>query len=291
MQASSDPQGPYAESPLVVAFVADMFFGSKLQNSADHLGYRLRWIENTAVYDPSLAEQAWERPGEQLHGLDGWLFEHLTDLQPVLLLFDLTNEAIPWERWIPQLKSSPATRRIPIVAFGPHVDAARLREARRLGADAVYTRSQLAAQMPALLQENARIPDRMELRASCQQPLAPLARSGIERFNAGEFYKAHDDLEEAWRQDDSPARDLYRGILQVGIAYFQIERGNYRGAAKMLLRVRQWLEPLPPLCRGVNIDRLRDDVTAVHSALIALGPAAIAEFDRTLFQPVELVEP
>ena len=52
-------------------------------------------------------------------------------------------------------------------------------------------------------------------------------------------------LKEAWRQDTGAARDFYRGILQVGIAYYQIERGNYRGAVKMLLRVRQWLDPLP----------------------------------------------
>ena len=67
---------------------------------------------------------------------------------------------------------------------------------------------------------------------------------GITLFNQGKFYQCHDALEEAWKQDRSLGRDLYRAILQIGIAYYQIKRGNYRGGLKMLLRVRQWLDPL-----------------------------------------------
>ena len=82
--------------------------------------------------------------------------------------------------------------------------------------------------------------------------------------------------------DSGPGRDLYRGILQVGIAYYQIEQGNYRGAVKMLLRVRQWLDPLPSVCRGVDVAGLRADVDRVYQALTTLGPEGIASFDRAL---------
>jgi hypothetical protein len=88
--------------------------------------------------------------------------------------------------------------------------------------------------------------------------------------------------------DQGPGRDLYRGILQVAIAYYQIERGNYRGATKMLLRVRQWLDPLPDVCRGVNIAQLREDAERVYTALTELGPDHINNLDRTLFRPVEV---
>jgi hypothetical protein len=69
-----------------------------------------------------------------------------------------------------------------------------------------------------------------------------------------------------------PVRDLYRAILQIGISYFQIERGNYRGAVKMLLRVRQWLAPLPAVCQGVDVSRLREDVERVYATLADTGP-------------------
>jgi predicted metal-dependent hydrolase len=165
-----------------------------------------------------------------------------------------------------------------------------MEEASEAGADAVLARSRFTADMPALLERYARIPDRDAIVAACSEPLVPLAVTGIEKFNEGQFYACHDDLEEAWRQDSGAARDLYRGILQVAIAYYQIERGNYRGAAKMLLRVRQWLDPLPDICRGVDVAQLRQDATAVHDALVQLGPERITEFDQGLFGQIVLHE-
>lgn len=161
--------------------------------------------------------------------------------------------------------------------------------AKSAGADVVLARSRFTADMPALIQRYARIPDRGALHDACAEPLSDLARTGIERFNSGAYYQAHDALEEAWVVDGGAGRDLYRGILQVGIAYYQIEKGNYRGAAKMLLRVRQWLDPLPDVCRGVNVSALRDDIDRVYASLVALGPARMDEFDRRLFAPIQLV--
>lgn len=70
------------------------------------------------------------------------------------------------------------------------------------------------------------------------------------------------------------------------MAYLQIERGNYHGAVKMFLRVRQWIDPLPDQCRGVDVARLRDDAAVVYEQLVALGPERIAQFDFNLLKPV-----
>jgi hypothetical protein len=267
--------------PLIIAFVADLMFTTRISLAAEHLGYRVEWIE-TAAQLGARAPGAPEPPGEALHGREGRLFEAVVRRQPALLLFDLNNDAIPWREWIAALKSAAATRRIPVLCFGPHEDVATMNAAKSAGADAVLARSRFTADMPGLFQRYARLPDRPALDAACAEPLSDLAREGIERFNRGEFYAAHDALEEAWMRDSGPGRDLYRGILQVGIAYYQIEQGNYRGAVKMLLRVRQWLDPLPAICRGVDVAGLRADVERVYAALTALGPERVATFDRAL---------
>ena len=275
------------QMPLIVAFVSDLMFTTRIQNVVNHLGWRVEWLETAvSVGLPHSPEQP-ERPGESLHGTEGRLFEQITAWQPVLLLFDLNNAQIPWRRWIPILKSSPATRRLPILAFGPHEDKETMLTAKKVGANFVIGRSRFTAAMPDLLQKYARLPDREALAKSCAEPLAALAKEGIMLFNQGEYYKCHDALEEAWRQDQSPARELYRGILQAGIAYFQIERGNYRGAVKMLLRLRQWLDPLPPVCRGVNVARLRENAALVQTMVTELGPARLGEFDTAVIQPIE----
>ena len=274
-------------TPLIVAFVVDLMFTMRIQAVVEHLGWRVKWLETAVAVGPVHSADRTERPGESLHGTEGKLFEQITSWQPVLLLFDLNNEQIPWRRWIPILKSSPATRRLPILAFGPHADKETMQSAKKLGANFVVGRSRFTSAMPDLLQKYARLPDHDLLAASCAEPLADLAREGLVLFNQGEYYKCHDALEEAWMADTSPARELYRGILQVGIAYYQIQRGNYRGAMKMLLRVRQWLDPLPAVCRGVNIAKLREDAAQIQATLTELGPERIGEFDTAVFQPVE----
>jgi hypothetical protein len=85
-------------------------------------------------------------------------------------------------------------------------------------------------------------------------------------------------------------RDLYRAILQVGVAYYQITRGNPRGALKMLLRSVQWIAILPDVCQGVDVKRLRDDSYGVRAALESMDPDDIAAFDPRLLKPVQMVD-
>jgi hypothetical protein len=59
------------------------------------------------------------------------------------------------------------------------------------------------------------------------------------------------------------------------------------GALKMFARSRRWLAPFPSECQGIQLDRLRQDMDRVEAALLRLGPERVAEFDRSLFKPVE----
>jgi predicted metal-dependent hydrolase len=117
-------------------------------------------------------------------------------------------------------------------------------------------------------------------------PLHPKAREGIELFNQGEYYEAHEPLEEAWMKTDSPERDLYQGILQIGLAYYQITRGNYRGALKMFHRGFRNLSPLGESLMGIDLTQLQADAQLVEMTLRQLGPTKIDQLDRMLIQPV-----
>ena len=273
--------------PLIIGFVADFMFTTRIENAAKVAGFRVHWLERANDVGQVNTTFPPETPGESLHGRLGHLFTQLANWQPALLLFDLNNKAIPWQKWIAALKSSPATRRMPIMCFGPHEDVISMTHAKKAGADVVLARSRFTADMPTLFQKYAHIPDQGQLQETCQEPLSALAIKGLELFNQGHYFDCHEELETAWKEDKSPGRDLYRGILQIGIAYLQIERDNYRGAIKMLLRVRQWLDPLPDLCRGINIAQLRADVQNVHSTLLQLGPERLNEFDLSTFNKIE----
>ncbi len=272
--------------PTVLIFVADIMSAQRIESAAKRSGYQTLLIENEAELLVPAEDPGSDRAAEPLGGTAGALLEQVTLWQPALIIFDLGNTAVPWQRWLPLLKSVPATRRIPVICFGAHVQGDALKLAHSYGADAVRARSSFFNDLPDIIEQYARTPDYDAIEQACIQPLSALALRGLEEFNRGEYFEAHESLEEAWNAESSPGRELYRGILQVAVAYLQIERENFPGAMKIFLRSRQWLIPLPDVCRGVDVAALRRDASRVEQRLKELGPQRIAEFERSLFQPI-----
>ena len=130
-----------------------------------------------------------------------------------------------------------------------------------------------------------------EVRGACQGSLPLLVIRGLELFNAGEFFEAHEALETAWRDEPGAVRELYRGILQIAVAYYHIQRGNYRGASKMFARSRTWLAPFPGQCCGIDLAGLRCDADRVEEMLNRLGPDRLSHFDSGLFRPIAYQNP
>jgi predicted metal-dependent hydrolase len=123
-------------------------------------------------------------------------------------------------------------------------------------------------------------------RSDCQGTIHPEAIKGMELFNAGEYWLAHEHLEEAWKAEPGASRELYRAILQTAVVYLHITRDNYRGAVKVYKRVQKWITPWPEVCRGIQIGHLRRELDAVIAEVQRLGPERLAEFDRSLLKPV-----
>ena len=276
------------ENPLIIGYIANSVFTSRIETVAQQLGYGVEWVESAEKLGKT---EKRDLPGEPISGGQTTnLTTSLSTKQPDLLIFDLDNKAIPAPRWIAIIKSSPATRRIPILAYGIRVNPAIIEAAQKAGVNEVVSQEQFSNKLTDLINKNARRIDYNAILTACEQPLSEFAAQGIDHFNRGEYYEAHHGLEDAWRADGGAARDLYRGILQVAVAYLQIERGNYRGAIKMFLRVRQWLEPLPDICRGVNIAQLRADSEAAQAHLTELGADRIQTFDKRYFKPVQHIK-
>lgn len=276
-------------SPLILAFIADLNSGLKVESAAQRLGFHTRFIESAQQLTPQSLSAGSRQLAEHLQGPGAVLIDRVSQWKPALMIFDLGNAGLPWREWIALLTSAPATRRIPVICFGSHVDVEAIKAAQAAGAQAVLARSRFFSALPEVIGQYARIVDREEIRKSCAGSPSAEALRGLEQFNRGEYFEAHESLEHAWMQDGSAGREVYRAVLQIAVAYYQIQRQNFNGAAKMFLRVRQWIDPLPDECRGIDIARLRQDALAVHQALLALGPERIADFDAGLLRPVRYV--
>ena len=124
----------------------------------------------------------------------------------------------------------------------------------------------------------------------CTGTLHPQAREGLRLFNAGEYFEAHEALENAWNTEKGDAKNLYQGILQIAVTYLHITRGNYSGALKVYKRSQKWLNGLPDICKGVHIRQLQNDAEAVMREVQRHGAERISEFDTVLFKPVKWEE-
>ncbi len=141
--------------------------------------------------------------------------------------------------------------------------------------------------MPAQLVYPDQRYTREQLSAACQGTLHPQADVGLRLFNQGHYFEAHEALELAWREETGAVREMYRGVLQVGIAYYHVLNHNYTGAVKMFARARPWLAPFPSPCRGVDLDTLRDDAARIEKIVLELGAADLHRFRPALLQPVK----
>ena len=117
------------------------------------------------------------------------------------------------------------------------------------------------------------------LRARCDDPPPEALRRGIEQFNAGEFFEQHETIETLWRETRAPVRDLYHGILQIGVGFHHWRNGNFHGATTLLGEGIARLVPFAPTCQGVEVAALIADARAAWEELLRLGPERMAEFD------------
>jgi uncharacterized protein len=124
----------------------------------------------------------------------------------------------------------------------------------------------------------------------CAEPLPVGVRIGIDLFNAGEYYEAHEEIEHEWHAERRPIRLLYQGILQIGVGLHHARSGNHRGAVLLLTDGIAKTSAFLPACQDVQTAALVLGAQQCLDQVIALGPERLAEFDWSRV-PVIVVDP
>ena len=117
-----------------------------------------------------------------------------------------------------------------------------------------------------------------------------LVLKGMEEFNKGEFYECHEYLEEAWMQEPGRVRFLYQGILQVGVGFYHLKNGNWRGATGLLRNGIVRLREFEPETLGIDVARLVRGCELCLEELEELGRERVREFDTSKIPRVEWVK-
>jgi predicted metal-dependent hydrolase len=88
-----------------------------------------------------------------------------------------------------------------------------------------------------------------------------LLRDGINRFNRGEFFDAHEIWEEVWRSNLPEPRKLLQGLIQVAAGLHQIlDLHRTIGPRNTLAKARAHLEPYAPAALGLDVHGVLESV-------------------------------
>jgi uncharacterized protein len=79
---------------------------------------------------------------------------------------------------------------------------------------------------------------------------------GLEQITRGEYFEAHETLEDVWRAADPAEKDFFQGLVHVAVAWYQAGRGNRVGCERQLEKAARRLGPFAPAHRGVDLERL-----------------------------------
>jgi len=84
-----------------------------------------------------------------------------------------------------------------------------------------------------------------------------LYQRGINLFNSGDFFEAHEVLEEIWRAAPEGEKKFWQGLVQIAVAFHHRSTGNTIGARSLLNRAIQNLSPYPDIYCGIQLRQLK----------------------------------
>ena len=88
--------------------------------------------------------------------------------------------------------------------------------------------------------------------------------TGVELIRAGEYFAAHEELEDAWRAAPTEERDFFQGLVHVAVAWYQAGRGRKIGTERQLAKAVRRLEPFAPAHRGIELEPLLTQLRELH---------------------------
>jgi len=88
-----------------------------------------------------------------------------------------------------------------------------------------------------------------------------LFREGIDLFDRGRFFEAHEAWEEIWRSTTPEPKGLFQGLIQVAAALHQcLDLQRTVGPRRTLAKAKRNLEPYAPAALGIDVAGLLEGV-------------------------------
>ncbi|MBD0317066.1 MAG: DUF309 domain-containing protein [Thermoleophilia bacterium] len=104
---------------------------------------------------------------------------------------------------------------------------------------------------------------------------------GLALVERGEYFAAHEALEEAWRAAEPRERDFLQGLVHVAVAWYQAGRRNRVGCERQLEKASRRLASYAPTHRALDLASLLSQVERARGDYPVLAPVVIRRVPPT----------
>ena len=92
-------------------------------------------------------------------------------------------------------------------------------------------------------------------------------KKGLQAFNQGEFYLAHEFFEDAWRETPEQAREFFRALLHLSGGYYRLTQNRAGAARKFFQRSLHWIRQFSNPYLSIDTSELQDHLEKLISAI------------------------
>ena len=93
--------------------------------------------------------------------------------------------------------------------------------------------------------------------------MADLLSEGINFFNSGRYFEAHERWEDLWRVTRGPLRLFYQGLVQAAVGLHHLSRGNLNGGRAQITKSVAKLAEYPALFCKIDNGKLVDELRQI----------------------------
>ena len=105
----------------------------------------------------------------------------------------------------------------------------------------------------------------------------PRYLQGIDHFNNGDYFEAHEVWEDLWIEMNDETKGFYHGLIQAAVALHHARRGNVGGARSLFRRMQANLEDYAPAYLSLDVAGFLQKMGEACAPVLADPPAAFDE--------------
>ena len=110
---------------------------------------------------------------------------------------------------------------------------------------------------------------------------------GVDLFNDGAYFEAHDHFEDLWMEAKYDEKDLYQGLVQVSVGSYHLICGNYSGALSQYHRGIEKLEKFRSKNIEIDLDKFLDEINSFIEKIIMYNSKKISNIEVTNIPNIE----